>query len=350
MNYVIEAKDWKLLIDSFKHPLNPDKIIAKPFPKLEIPFDNEIHEILCELDTIKSDVVHDAKIKGRKVKAGPQWGLADYKRMSDGTLELHLKPVTYYDALQDWGVAQNPELKKKVLEVSERKLGDTFALYGRVLAANTSIQLLREGIQNSYLHEIENGKELPNDCYGPYLVTFRGADQFDYWLAFHYVGGHPKKGDKAESEVVHDWHRVIASQVAKEIGVGLKYILNPRLRGLAENKHTHKPDLLYEIRINKTPSELFKLEDGTEREELLGLALMNDLDEFKNFVEKNQIKGKIYHPKDTSPVFRYVVKSVISLKGGFDPTTSTNFCPVGEANMALLLQSKGYDMTKIYAE
>jgi hypothetical protein len=43
--------------------------------------------------------------------------------------------------------------------------------------------------------------------------------------------------------------------------------------------------------------------------------------------------------KGGGDIAAYLINKLIEEKG-FDPTTSTNFCPVGEAQMALLLQKK----------
>lgn len=345
MQYVTGTRDWRYLIDP-ERGLYPYTVISKAVERPAIPFDNELHEILGQLDTIKGEVVHEALSGGRKLSAGPQWGLYDFSVSSDGILELLFKPVTYYDNLVDWGLARRPQLKKRVMDVSEKKLGDPYALHARVLAANATLQLLKEGSELSYKDEIENGEILHSDAYGPILLNFRDWTQFEYWLTFHNSGGHPKKGDKGDNEIVHNWHYVMKSQLVKEYGIDMNSIVDLRLIGLAENVHTNKPDLLYFALVNETPSQVLKRK-GEESDEFLSLVILENLDELYELVERNQEKGKFYFPKSPSRTFYSTLSSTIKERG-LDPNTSNNFCPVGEACLASVLQDHGYDLSKVY--
>lgn len=348
--YVTETQDWELLVHCLDGKLNPDNIIVKTVSRPSIPFDKEIHQLLGKLDTIKSSTVHEALLSGRKVTAGPQYGLAGY-RVPKGTLEIDLKTVTYYDNLQDWGLAQYPGLQRTAIELGGRKFKNVSTFFGRVLAANATIFLLKEKMGRRYRSKIKRGSEIPKDAYRPILLTFRGADQFDYWLNFHNVGGHPKKDDKEEDGFVYDWHNVMKTQIIKELGLRPKDVAKVELIGLAENMHTYKPDLLFKAYINKTPEEMFSLEAGKEREEIMGKVVLDGPDELYRFMAENQEKGEIHHPSDTSRDYRYLIDSVLNSKDNkLDPTTNTNFCPVGEANWALVLQMKGYDLTPIYTK
>ncbi len=353
MEYITETKDFKILAHGLDKELNPNKVEVKAVPYQEIPFDNEIHDLLGKLDTLKSEAVYEAKTAGRNISAGPQWGLADYE-IKNNTLVLSFKPVTYYDNMMDWKLAQNPELQKRVLEVSEEKLGDSYALLGRVLAANTSVKVLSEDAYAESKKEIESMKseetplELPEEAYNTFILNFRGADQAEYWLNFHNIGGHPKRGDKPEDTVVHDWHYVMTTQLVNELGIDQIDVAKMNAIGLAENTHTRKPDLLFETYINKTAKQILLGEDGIERDESLGLISLNGLGGLYTFVKNNQEKGKIYHPEDVSPAYKFLTNSVIKSKGGLDPNTNSNFCPVGEAQMALELQLNSYDVSEIY--
>jgi len=228
----------------------PLKLVVEPTSS-ELPLNQEIHKVSAIRDNIKGNVVYEIKLKGRKIRADPQYGLLNYE-VKDGTLKLCLKPVTYYEALVDWKLGQMPEIKEKVERISSKYLDNPYALFGRVLAVNTSIRL--------------------SD--GSYLLTYRDPETFDYWLSFHNVGGHPKEKDKAPDGFVYDWVEVMKTQIENELGIERELISDVKLLGLAHNVHTYKPDLLFESYVNITPEELIRRK-GIESERFETLGLVN---------------------------------------------------------------------------
>ncbi len=351
MAAVIETTNWRIMVGS--EPLNAATISTRAVPRQAVPFDPELHSIQGELEQLTASAVFEAQQDGRKVGAGPQFGLASYE-VRDGTLDIVLKPVTYYTNLQDWKLAKSPVLQRRVMEVSNRVLEDPLALFGRVLAANATIQLLREGAQDSYQTEIESGKVLPEEAYSPILVSFRDPTQFEYWLAFHNVGGHPKKEDTRPGEQLPDWNLVMRNQIKKELGVDPSSIVYLELLGLAENVRTRKPDLLYFSRLNLAPSQVLASQGGEEKEELQGLIPVEGFDELYELLEHNQSKGRIYTRAGSGMdgvhrrMNEFMMRRQIDRRG-LDPNTDNNFCPVGEACMALVLQKRGYNVSPIYS-
>ncbi len=349
---VIETTNWRIMAGAPNTPLNATKVSTHAVPRQAVPFDPELHRIQGELEQLTASAVFEAQQDGRKVGAGPQFGLASYE-VNEGTLELGLKPVTYYTNLQDWKLAKSPVLQKRVMDASSRVLGDPLALFGRVLAANATIQLLREGAQDNYQTEIESGRVLPEDAYGPILVSFRDPTQFEYWLALHNVGGHPKKDDTRPGEQLPDWNLVMRNQIKRELGVNPSSIVYLELLGLAENVRTRKPDLLYFSRLNLAPSQILASQGGEEREELQGLIPVEGFEGLYELLEHNQRKGSIYTRAGSGMdgvhrrMNEFMMRKQIERRG-LDPNTDNNFCPVGEACMALALQRKGYDVSPIY--
>lgn len=342
MTFVTQGPNWKLL--EYER-INPDAVISRGVPTRSFPCDEEVHALRCELDKLRYQAISDAEKKGRSVYPGPQWGLVRHALSPDRVLELDFQQVVYYDNMKDWLLAQNKELQNKAMEIGQRKCGDPYAFFARVMGATAVVQLLREDITSSERSRIRNG-EIIDDAYGPVVTVFRGSDQFEYWLTFYCAGGHPKKDDRKKDGVPEDWHEVVKSQVVKELSIPIEMIPRPKLMALAENTSTHKPELLYKVRVNMTPKQIYELKGGREELEVLGLTVVG-LDELMDLIKNNQQKGVINHPRDISPQYRHLMRKIVESKG-LDPNTSNNFNPPGEAAFALLLQRLGYDFSGVY--
>ncbi len=320
---VRKTKDWELLVDRISQPFSPDELVVEHLPRREVPWNGRLLDTLAKMETERTRAVSEMIAAGRKVFDAPQFHLSNYE-VRDGVLRIKLRPTDYFSAVLDNKAASMPEFQAEMMDAGEHAYGDVYALFGRVLAANSVIKLA-DG----------------------YFLQFRGPDVMDYRLAFHNVGGHPKKENRDGRGQVADWHGVMISQIANELGISKEEIESVELMGIAENTHTRKPDLLYTARVGLGISELAEGR-GAEDWEQAGKYLVGN-GEIREFLQKNQEKGKIHLPGETPPIARYMFERLIKMHG-LDPTTSTNFCPVGEAGLALYLQMEGADLSDIYRD
>lgn len=321
MKILRKGKDWKVLADKLSQRFS--KLKVDYIAPLESKWNKNLIDTLARIETEKVKTVTEMITAGRVVFADPQFGLDSFE-VKNNILHISLRPTNYFYAALDVKAASMPKFQSERIELGRKFYGNDYALFGRVLAVNSVIEL--------------------GD--GSLLMQFRGPEHMDYRLTFHNVGGHPKSDDRNEEGKVTDWQGVMKTQTQRELGILKDEIKSVELIGLAENIHTHKPDLLYVTHVNLTKEEITKRK-GPEDWEQMGKIFI-DKDEIVNLLKKNQVKGEIYFPKGTPTTTNYLGIKKLVKTFGLDPTTSNNFCPVGEACLVLYLQMKDQDLSGIY--